>query len=315
MLISTARKCPAGDVFSVGKGGYAIALGCFDGVHLGHAALFRTLRENAAGRKCAAWTFAPPEAGKLCPVKGKPLIVSFERKCELLNEHGVEYAFLYGFYDVCSLSCEEFVDKILIEECGCGLAVCGYNFTFGKGAAGNADTLKELLARRGIETIVVENVQKDGISVSSAGIREALAKGEVELAEKMLGREYTVTAPVIGGRRLGREWGFPTVNQHFFDGAAVPQRGVYASSCIIDGKKYGAVTNVGVRPTVSGGKDAVTAETHIFDFSGDLYGKTLSVALKHFIRPEKKFENGDELKKAVLADIETAREYCSKNIL
>ena len=143
----------------------------------------------------------------------------------------------------------------------------------------------------------------------------ALANGNVELAERMLGREYTVTAPVIGGRRLGRKWGFPTVNQHFFDGAAVPQRGVYASSCVIDGKKYGAVTNIGVRPTVSGGRDAVTAETHIFGFSGDLYGKTLDVALKHFIRPEKTFENGEELKKAVLADIETAREYCSKNIL
>lgn len=315
MLISTARKCPAGNEASVSKGEYAIALGCFDGVHLGHSALFRALRENAAGRKCAAWTFAPPREGELCPVKGKPLIVSFERKCELLNEHGVEYAFLYGFLDVCSLSCEEFVDKILIGECGCGLAVCGYNFTFGKGAAGNADTLKMLLASRGIETVVVENVQKDGISVSSAGIREALANGELELAEKMLGREYTVTAPVIGGRQLGREWGFPTVNQHFFHGAAVPQRGVYASTCVIDGKKYGAVTNIGVRPTVSGGNDAVTAETHIFGFSGDLYGKTLSVALKHFIRPEKRFENGDELKKAVLADIETAREYCLKSIL
>ncbi len=315
MLISTARGCLAEEDISVSKGGYAIALGCFDGVHLGHAALFRTLKENAAGRTCAAWTFAPPEEGKLCPVKGKPLIVSFDRKCELLSQNGVDYAFLYEFSEVCSLSCEDFVDRILIEECGCGLAVCGYNFTFGIHASGNADTLKELLSRRGIQTLIVENVTADGLSVSSASIREALAKGKVELAEKMLGREYTVTAPVIGGRRLGREWGFPTVNQHFFDGAAVPQRGVYASSCVIDGKKYGAVTNIGVRPTVSGGNDAVTAETHIIDFSGDLYGKTLSVALKHFIRPEKRFENGDELKKAVLADIETAREYCSKIIL
>ncbi|MBQ2733706.1 MAG: bifunctional riboflavin kinase/FAD synthetase [Clostridia bacterium] len=313
MLISTATGCPAGEDISVSNGSFAIALGCFDGVHLGHAALFRTLREKAAGRKCAAWTFAPPEAGELCPVKGKPLIVSFERKCELLNRHGVEYAFLYGFFDVCSLSCEEFVDKILVKECGCGLAVCGYNFTFGKGAAGNAETLKTLLARRGIETVVVENVCKDGVSVSSAAIREALTAGDVGLAEKMLGREYTVTAPVISGRRLGREWGFPTVNQHFFDGAAIPRRGVYASSCIIDGKRYGAVTNIGVRPTVSGGKDTVTAETNIFDFDGDLYGKTLSVALKHFIRPEKAFENGEELKKAVYDDIEAARRYCVEN--
>ncbi len=314
MLISTAHGCPAGEDISVSKGGYAIALGCFDGVHLGHAALFRTLRENAAGRKCAAWTFAPPEDGKLCPVKGKPRIVSFEHKCELLSQNGVDHAFLYDFSEVCSLSCEEFVDKILIGECGCGLAVCGYNFTFGRYASGNADTLRDLLSRHGIKTLIVENVQTDGISVSSEGIREALAVGDVELAEKMLGREYTVKAPVIGGRHLGRKWGFPTVNQHFFDGAAVPRKGVYASSCIIDGKKYGAVTNIGVRPTVSEGKDTVTAETHIFDFTGDLYGKTLSVAIKHFIRPEKRFENGDELKNAVLEDIETAREYCSKNI-
>lgn len=309
MLISTAVGHSTGEDISVGKGEFAIALGCFDGVHPGHAALFRALRENASGRKCAVWTFAPPEEGKPCPVKGKPLIVPFWRKLELFAEQGAGYAFLYEFSEVCSLSCEEFVDRILIKECGCGLAVCGYNFTFGKNAAGNADTLRRLLDSRGVPTVIVDNVTVGGVSVSSAAIRAALAEGDMERAELLLGREYAVTAPVIGGRRLGRKLGFPTVNQHFFEGAAVPRNGVYAAKCTIGGKEYPAVTNIGVRPTVSDGKDAVTCETHIIGFSGDLYGQNVTVVLKLFMRPEKKFENGDVLKSTVLADIETAKQY------
>lgn len=314
MLISTASGRPISNQNAEEKGRFALALGCFDGVHLGHAALFRALRENAEGKKRAVWTFAPPEGGRPCPVKGKPLIASYEQKLSLLAEHGVEHAFLYDFSQVCSLDCEEFVDKILIGECGCGLAVCGYNFTFGRYAAGNAQTLTELLARRGVRTVVVDNISVGGFSVSSAAIRTALSEGDMEKAAMLLGRSYAVTAPVIGGRRLGRELGFPTINQHFFEGAAVPRRGVYAAVCSVDGKEYPAVTNVGVRPTVSGGSDVVTAETHIIGYSGDLYGRTVSVELRRFMRPERTFGGREELTAAVLADIKSAEKYYSENI-
>ncbi len=314
MLISTASGRPTGDDMTVSKGGFALALGCFDGVHPGHAALFRALAEHSGDKKRAVWTFSPPREGELCPVKGKPLIVSFEQKLSLFKEHEIDYAFLYDFPEVCSLSCEEFVDRILVEKCGCGLAVCGYNFTFGSRAAGNAETLTRLLARHGIRTIVVQNVTVNGLSVSSAAIRAALAEGNMEKAELLLGRSYTVTAPVISGRHLGRELGFPTVNQHFFHGAAVPRKGVYAAVCSVDGVEYPAVTNVGVRPTVSGGSDEVTAETHIIGFSGDLYGRDFSVSLKHFIRPETTFDGREELTRAVLADIALAEKLYKEKI-
>lgn len=295
------------------RGEYAIALGCFDGVHIGHARLFSVLSEKANGKKRAVWTFAPPRDNEICPVKSKPLIFSYEKKLRCLSECGVEYAFLYDFPAIASLSCEEFVDKILIEECSCGLAVCGYNFTFGKGASGNAETLKKLLKKRGIETVIVDNVQINGMSVSSNAIRAALVSGDMETAEMMLGREYTVDAPVVSGKMLGRELGFPTVNQGLMDGGVMLRRGVYVSVCTVDGKKYPAVTNIGVRPTVSDG-EKVNCETHIIGFSGLIYGENVSVALKHFLRDEKRFESKEELRDAVLLNIESARIYCKEKL-
>jgi len=309
-LVSTASgKELSGRAFA--RGEYAIALGCFDGVHVGHARLFSVLSENANGKKRAVWTFAPPKRDGICPVKSKPLIFSYEKKLRCLAECGVEYAFLYDFPAIASLSCEEFVERVLIKECSCGLAVCGYNFTFGRGASGNAETLRRLLAERGIETVIVDDVQINGMSVSSNAIRTALMSGDVETAEMMLGREYTVDAPVVSGKMLGRELGFPTVNQSLDDCGVMLRRGVYVSVCTVEGKKYPAVTNIGVRPTVSDGERA-NCETHIIGFSGDVYGEDISVAIKHFLRDEKRFDSKEELKKAVLSNIESARIYCKE---
>jgi len=314
MLVSTATGLPVDDIAE--EVGFALALGCFDGVHLGHAALFSALRSEAEGKglTCAAWTFAPPKGGSVCPVKGRPLIISYAEKLAVLHGLGIEYAFVYEFGDICGLSPESFVFDILIKDCRCAFAVCGYDFTFGARASGNADTLAQLLASKGIGCKKVSEVTAGGAPVCSEDIRSALSRGDMREVERMLGREYSVSSAVVGGKHLGRVMGFPTVNQYFFEGAALPRFGVYASCAKIGNRLYPSVTNVGVRPTVSEADSRVNCETHIIGFSGDLYGVAVRVSLKHFIRPERKFPTKEELIKAVKADILTAEKYYGENI-
>ena len=179
MLVSTAAGTPAGkDIPGYGNG-FALALGCFDGVHLGHAALFDALRSKAGDLVCAAWTFAPPKSGKNCPVKGNPLIVSYEEKLSLLNSVGIKYAFVYEFSEISHLPPEQFVSDIRIGDCGCRFAVCGYNFTFGAKAAGNAEMLRSLLDKYSVFTEIVGEVTVGGGRVCSADIRAALLRGDM----------------------------------------------------------------------------------------------------------------------------------------
>ncbi|MGN1473848.1 MAG: riboflavin biosynthesis protein RibF [Eubacteriales bacterium] len=304
MLISTVT---GQQVDKIPEKGFALALGCFDGLHVGHAALFRSLLSHAGeSRLCAAaWTFAPPRDGGLCPVKRKPRLISFQEKLERLAALGVYYAFVYEFSDVADLSPEKFVSEILLRECSCRLAVCGYNFTFGAHAAGNAQCLSALLADAGAATVVVPPVAVNGKTVSSAAIRAALAAGDTETVAAMLGRPYTITSTVVTGQHLGTALGFPTVNQSFFEGAALPRFGVYAGRTDVGGSFFPSVTNVGVRPTVSQ-TDIPNAETHLLGFSGNLYGAVVRVSLERFLREEHRFSSEEELAAAVRADIAEA---------
>jgi riboflavin kinase/FMN adenylyltransferase len=236
-----------------------------------------------------------------------------QEKLSFISMLGADFVYLEEFDEVKDFSPSEFVDMIC-EKFGAECTFCGENFTFGKMALGTEQTLLSLMEEKGKKSVTVQTLKVDGNTVSSTEIRRFLPDGDVEKAAMLLGRSYTVTAPVIGGRRLGRELGFPTINQHFFEGAAVPRRGVYAAAGSVDGKEYPAVTNVGVRPTVSGGSDVVTAETHIIGYSGDLYGRVLTVELLRFMRPERTFGGREELTAAVLADIKSAEKYYSENI-
>jgi riboflavin kinase/FMN adenylyltransferase len=294
-----------------------VALGNFDGVHIGHRAIIDAARREAAaiGGRTLAWTFrGRTKSGNT------PLLTTPEYKCRLLLEAGCDDVICADFNEYRDYSPECFVREVLIEGLNCRVAICGFNYRFGKSGAGNAALLSALMEAHGGHALMLPPVtvrlcgeSADSgecceVVVSSSLIRIALADGRPRDAAAMLGRPYSVRLPVEHGRRLGRLIGFPTINQRFPDGMIEPRRGVYVCSCTIDDAVYRGVTNIGTRPTVESG-GVVTMETHLFGFSGDLYGAEVEVSLLYFIRPEVKFESIEELRLAIARDAEIAVAY------
>ena len=282
----------------------SVAVGNFDGVHKGHTALFECVKKMSADlrTKSAVWSFD----GFSPKNRGRCITLPSERRT-LTAECGIDYLILYDYNDVCSLSCEEFVKDILIKECRAESAVCGFNFRFGKGASGDSEMLKKLMSENGKTAFVMPPYEIDGVTVSSSLIRQLIEDGKPEMIEKYLGRPFSVFLPVVHGRHLGRTIDSPTINQNFPPEHIVPRYGVYACRVIIDGEKYGGVSNVGVRPSVCENGVCVNCETHIFKYRGDLYNREIRVEFLHFIRPEKKFPSIDELKTAISNDKITAK--------
>lgn len=282
----------------------SIAVGNFDGVHKGHRALFECVKNDSKplGTKSAVWSFD----GFSPKSRGRCITLPSERR-ELVGKCGIDYLILYDFDDVCTLSPEEFVNDVLIKTCRAESAVCGFNFRFGKGAVGDSETLKALMEQNGKSAFVMPPFEVDGVTVSSSLIRELIKDGKPEQIEKYLGRPFSVFLPVVHGRHLGRTIDSPTINQNFPPEHIVPKYGVYACRVIIDGESYGGVSNVGVRPSVCEDGVCVNCETHIFNYSGDLYDREIRVEFLHFIRAERKFPTIDELKKAITEDKITAK--------
>lgn len=283
----------------------AIALGNFDGVHRGHRQLLTAVQEVAARLGCASavWTFT-----SLAKEGAIPALTTPEEKLRVIAGTGVEYAVLEDFDAVRHLSPAAFAEGYLADRLCCAAAVCGFNFRFGKDGAGNADTLAACLGRRGIPVTVIDPVEDaDGI-VSSTRIRAAVTAGDMETAEALLGRPFSIRFPVVHGHRLGHTIGVPTINQDFPGGHIRPRRGIYACVCTVDGRLYAAVANVGARPTVSD-SDRVNCETHIIDYAGDLYGKSVRVSFLHRLRDERKFADVNELKARIARDIGETRRY------
>lgn len=282
----------------------SIAVGNFDGVHKGHTALFECVKKTAVtlGTKSAVWSFED-----FCPKnRGRCITLPSERQA-LIASCGIDYLILYDFDDVCMLTCREFIEDILIKTCRAESVCCGFNFRFGKNASGDCETLRKIMEQNGKKAHVIPPYEIDGQTVSSSFIRELITQGKPEQIEKYLGRPFSVCLPVVHGRHLGRTIDSPTINQNFPTDHIVPKYGVYACGVIIDGESYGGVSNVGVRPSVCGENVTVNCETHIFNYSGDLYDREIKVEFLHFIRPEQKFPSIDELKKAITADKITAK--------
>ena len=285
----------------------AVALGNFDGVHLGHRrvieAAVAAAKISGDKIKSAVWCFEQN------PKISEDILTPPEEKAEIFRSLGADYVIFEDFYSVCGLSPSEFVLNYL-KELSAVSVFCGFNFRFGKNAAGNKDTLTELSEKSGISASALPAVEADALPVSSTVIRALIKEGRMEEAEKLLCRPYSVTGEVTHGRHLGNTLGFPTINQNFENGKAVPRHGVYFTETEIDGEIFPSVSNVGVRPTVNG--KHVRLETHVIDFEGDLYGKNVTVKFKKFCRPEKKFSSEEELKSAVLSDVKNAKYHFSK---
>ena len=291
----------------VDKTQYVVALGCFDGLHKGHTTLIRRAKEIAqsSGRALAVFSFEEPPKNLFLstPV---PILTQFDEKKRIIRALGADLFVCVKFdADIAKLDAESFFSEILCRRLNASAIVCGFNYRFGKGGRGDTELLASLCKEREIGLFALPPVVLDGISVSSSEIRNLLSLGDVKGAQKLLGRKYSLRATVVDGQHLGRTLGFPTINQLWQNGTSPLKNGVYATQTRIGNTVKRSITNVGVRPTVDG--HTLCAETHIFDFSGDLYGKQVRVEFLDFIREEKKFSSIDELKAQVLEDIKNAK--------
>lgn len=282
--------------------GAFIALGNFDGLHLGHKAVI-TAEKTEYERKLALMFKKHPQAEitGVCP----GILITPDKEREILREWGVEPEYM-DFSSVSDLAPAEFVDEILVGRFNARSLACGFNYRFGKDASGDAELLKRLCAEREIKLTVVDEVSYDGECISSTKIRKALTEGDMTTANNMLGRHFSYNFVVVHGDERGRILGSPTINQFFTRDFQVPQFGVYASYTIVDGVKYPSVTNVGIRPTI--GNSEKRSETHILGFDGDLYGTNTEVFLIKKLRDEKQFSSLDELKEQIMSDRRSAME-------
>lgn len=285
----------------------AVALGYFDGLHLGHIGVISAALSQS-GLKSAVFTFNCDTT--LPKFARREDIISFENKRELLAKIGVDYLYAPDFAAVSELSAEEFVRDILVGRLNAGFACCGTNFRFGKNGSGTPELLEEIGKKYGMRALTVEDVCHEGVMISSTHIRELIRNGEIEKANELLGYELCYRLPVVWGNQIGKTLLFPTINQIIPDTNVIPRFGVYKSFTEIDGKFLRSITNIGIKPTIDDRRDGNGAvmETHIIGYDGFLYGQRISVSLCSFIRPEKKFSGIAELKAQIAADIEAAKQ-------
>lgn len=273
--------------------GQAIALGYFDGGHKGHAALLEKTVSEARTRGIESAVFSFSEL----PTKsGVPLSREADRLA-FFEAAGIDNVILASFDALRTLTPREFVTSFLVEQCRARLALCGFNFRFGYKAEGDAALISRLLP----ESVVLPPMLYEDIPISATRIREALARGEIDAANAMLGHPYTVSGTVTHGKAMGRTLGFPTAN--VVPTVFLPRHGVYKTTVEVDGISYTGLSDVGVRPTVENTCDA-RVETFLKDFTGDLYGKTLKISFLSFVREEKRFSSPDALKEQIARDLQ-----------
>jgi riboflavin kinase/FMN adenylyltransferase len=293
--------------------GAVVAIGNFDGVHRGHRAVIAVAieRARALGKPAAVLTFEPHPRAFFHP--GEPLfrLTDEAAKLRLLASTGLDGAIVLTFdAALAGLSAEDFVRRILVERFAVSGAVIGFNFHFGMNRAGSPDFLQAQGRQYGFTVDVVSRFEDAGRPVSSGPIREALAAGRVAEAAEFLGYPWFVSGQVIHGDKRGRELGFPTANLKL-DAACGLRHGIYAVRVAVDGKRYDAVANFGRRPMYDTG--VVLLEVFVFDFAGDLYGKTIDVAFIDFIREERMFDSAGALITQMQDDSRRAREALKRS--
>ena len=287
------------ETLPVSTGGRVVALGNFDGVHLGHQALLAEAKRLGETLRLplSVWSFeALPGESLTAP----------DQRASYLRAHGADEVIYDAFDRVREFSPERFFREVLMGTLNAKACVCGFNYSFGQYGAGRAETLEALCREAGILCSVVPEVTLKGETVSSTRIRSLLKVGQVEKASALLGHPYVLAGTVEGGRQFGRAMGFPTLNLRAKEGLCLPARGVYATFCRIDGRAYPAVTNVGCCPTVTdGGKTVI--ETHVLDFAGELYGEAIEVGFLRWLREERKFSSVEALKEEIERNCQEAK--------
>ncbi len=297
------------DVNSI-SGKTAVAIGKFDGLHLGHARLFEEVRKKRKeGFSSLIFTFDKPIADFFSN-DYQPLLTTNNEKEEYLRDLGIDYEFVLPVNEeTVSIEPDDFV-KILAEKLKAGFIAAGSDISFGAGGRGNMDLLKSLSSEYGYEVCEVEKVKLGEEVISSTMIRQFVQEGKMELAQAALGRPYSIDGMVKQGRMLGRKLEMPTVNMETEGNKLLPPFGVYFSYIYLGTGVFRGITNIGVKPTVTDEK-RVTVETYIYDFDDDVYGEWLRVELLHFLRSEKKFDGLEDLKAQMRTDMLRGRIYFS----
>lgn len=289
----------------------AIALGFFDGVHLGHAALLNKTKQRAKENNLTPSVMSfDVHPDTVVFGKEVPLIGNTESRREIINRcFGIKDVIFIHFSNyVKDMPYEQFLDD-LVEEMDCGWIVCGYDFTFGKKGEGNAEKLSKYCENHGIGCDIIPQVTLDGQVVSSTYIRELISSGQMEEANRFLGHPHCISDTIHSGYHIGRKMNAPTINMYISPSVIYPKFGVYATRAVIDDSEvYDAVTNVGVRPTF-GDENTVTVETHLLDYSGNLYGKPARIDFYKFMRPEMKFDNIESLEEQIKNDSNNTKKY------
>ena len=287
----------------------AVALGFFDGVHLGHRAVIAAANTWAAnhGAETAVFTFALPLGSG---VKAGGRLLSDDEKHRRLALAGVQHCVQPPFEAFCNLSPEQFVDELLVKICRGKAVFCGSDLTFGKNKVGTAKLLVELCAQRGIQAHILPMALYEGEAVSSTRIRAALAEGKIEQVNAMLGEDYCIDFAVCRGQQLGRTLGFPTINQIYPAGMQLPKSGVYITQVMLeDGSLHPGATGLGSRPTVGG--EGITCETFLPGFSGQLYGSRVRLRFCSWLKPTVKFDTLAQLADYVSSAADSALAWFS----
>lgn len=287
-----------------------LAIGVFDGVHVGHQAVISTAAQHAAdaGGTAVVVTFDPHPAKFLRPQESPRLLTATQHKIALIRALGVSHLLVLKFdRELASTPPEEFVRRLVAAAQPLREICVGQEWSFGKNRAGNLALLKELGARMNFNVVGVEPVTSNGMIVSSTEIRKAVEAGDFATATRMLGRDYTILGTVEEGKHLGRSLGFPTANLSAHS-EQFPPNGVYAAEGLLEEETVRGVVNLGVRPTVeeAGALERVL-EFHLFDLDRDLYGKEIELRFLRYLRPEQKFENLAALREQIARDVAEAR--------
>jgi len=294
------------------ENGAAVAIGVFDGMHLGHRRVLESLGDADPGLVRVAMTFSTHPASLLSPDGAPPRLSTLRRRFDLFEEAGIDRVAVLGFdEEMRAMTPDGFVLRFLVEALNARFVVVGDGFRFGRGAAGTTETLAELGQRHGFQIEVVDIASDDGTEIRSTAIREALHDGDVARAAAMLGRPYDLEGIVVPGDGRGREIGIPTANLSSPAMLTIPHRGVYAVTAVIDGVSHAAVANLGTRPTF-GGEDEVL-EVHILELDQDLYGKHVSVEFIGRIRDERRFGSIEDLLAQINTDIASAAEMLAEH--
>ena len=291
-----------------------VTIGNFDGVHLGHHMLFSEVVSRAYQKQgnSVVITFDPHPLQIIRPDIGIKLISTYEQKVEMIELAGIDTLVVIPFTrDFAATSAETFVDEVLIKTIGVKELVVGYDYAFGRGRQGNIEFLQEQGRLKGFPVTVVEPYYVDGMLVSSSKIRELVGQGRMMDVKKLLGRNYQIRGTVQEGKKRGGPVvGFKTANLNLSEEDLCPKHGVYVTQVVYEGKCYGGVLNIGYNPTF--GENRLSAETHIFDFNQDIYGKKIKINLLKHLRAEKKFSGPEDLAEQIHQDIGQAKEILAE---